>query len=80
MSLAELRRCFEAAHAELAKVVAGHDTAVEHLLVAMFADGHVIVTGVPGLGRTLLVKTLATVLGVKPSQETEALHKSLQAL
>jgi MoxR-like ATPase len=55
---------FAAARREMARVVVGQDRAIEQLLVAILAGGNVLLTGVPGLGRTLLVKTLATVLGL----------------
>lgn len=64
MQLAEFQDNFQAVQAALARVVLGHVTAVEHLLIALFADGHVMLTGVPGLGRTLLVKAAARVLGL----------------
>ena len=64
MQLSEFGQHVHAVRAELSKVVLGHATAVEHLLIALFADGHVMLTGVPGLGRTLLVKTAARVLGL----------------
>ena len=49
---------------ELAKVVLGQDRLVEDLVVALFAGGHVLLEGMPGLGKTLLVKTLAQGLGL----------------
>ncbi|OAI49008.1 hypothetical protein AYO44_00985 [Planctomycetaceae bacterium SCGC AG-212-F19] len=64
MHLAEFGQNFQAVRAELSKVVLGHATGVEHLLLALFADGHVMLSGVPGLGRTLLVKSAARVLGL----------------
>ncbi|HEX8499925.1 MAG TPA: MoxR family ATPase [Pyrinomonadaceae bacterium] len=48
---------------ELRKVVVGQDEVVEHLLVALLAEGHALVEGVPGTGKTLLVKTLARIVG-----------------
>jgi MoxR-like ATPase len=68
MSLIQFRKNFQAVHAELSRTVVGHATAIERLLVALFADGHVMLSGVPGLGRTLLVKTLAKVLGLSASR------------
>jgi MoxR-like ATPase len=68
MLLPEFRQNFLAVHAELSKVIVGHAQAVEQLLVALCADGHVMLTGVPGLGRTLLVKSVATVLGLSFSR------------
>jgi MoxR-like ATPase len=48
---------------ELRKVVVGQDEVVEHLLVALLAEGHALVEGVPGTAKTLLVKTLARIVG-----------------
>src|SRR6202047_2406599 len=48
---------------ELGRVVIGADTPIRALIVALVARGHVLVQGVPGLGKTLLAKTLARTLG-----------------
>lgn len=48
---------------ELGRVVIGAQTSVHALVIALLARGHVLVQGVPGLGKTLLAKTLARVLG-----------------
>ncbi len=48
--------------AEIAKVIVGHTEIIDGVLTALFADGHVLLEGVPGLGKTLLVKTLAEAL------------------
>ena len=53
-----------ALRAEIAKVIVGHDAIVEGTLIAMFAGGHVLLEGVPGLGKTLLVRTLGEVLSL----------------
>ena len=50
---------------EIAKAVIGQDAAVERLLVALLANGHVLLEGMPGLAKTLLVKSLGTALGVQ---------------
>ena len=47
---------------ELAKVIVGQDTAVRPVVAAVFAQGHTLIIGVPGLAKTLLVKTLAQAL------------------
>ncbi len=49
---------------ELAKVIVGQDGVVEQVLVALLAQGHVLLEGVPGTAKTLLAKSLAHVLGV----------------
>lgn len=48
--------------AELRKVIVGQDKALDLVLTALFTGGHCLITGVPGLAKTLLVKTLAEVL------------------
>ena len=58
------RALFHEIRGELGKVVVGQEQTVEHLLVSVLAGGHVLLTGMPGLGRTLIVKTLAIVLGL----------------
>jgi MoxR-like ATPase len=50
---------FEGLRAEVEKVIVGHREIINHILVGMFAGGHVLLEGVPGLGKTLLIKTLA---------------------
>src|SRR6201996_5749538 len=48
---------------EIKRVIVGQDAMLERLLVALLASGHVLLEGVPGLAKTLTVKTLAQVLG-----------------
>ncbi len=54
-----------AARREIARVIYGQDEVVEQSLVALLAGGHALLVGVPGLGKTLLVETLGTVLGLE---------------
>ena len=56
-------RAIEGALYELKRVIVGQDAMLERLLVALLAGGHVLLEGVPGLAKTLTVKTLADVLG-----------------
>jgi len=62
------------AHARLAileqvgKVIIGQDEVIEHLLVALLSQGHCLFIGVPGLGKTLLVQTVARALDLKFSR------------
>lgn len=51
--------------AELAKAVIGQHDAIEQLLIAVLSGGHCLITGAPGLAKTLLVKSLAQVFNVK---------------
>lgn len=50
---------------EIAKVIVGHDAIIEQVIIAILSKGHCLLVGVPGLAKTLLVKTLADVLELK---------------
>jgi MoxR-like ATPase len=50
---------------ELAKVIIGQQVVIEQLLIALFAGGHCLITGAPGLAKTLLVKSLAEIFHLK---------------
>src|SRR5436309_3359767 len=56
------RQTYGALRSEIAKVIVGNDEIVDGTLIAVFAGGHVLLEGVPGLGKTLLVRTLSEVL------------------
>jgi MoxR-like ATPase len=56
------RQTWQNLRAEIGKVMVGADPIVEGTLTAIFAGGHVLLEGVPGLGKTLLVRTLSEVL------------------
>ena len=58
----EFIAAFQSLRAEVRKVIVGHDDVVTHVLIGLFAGGHVLLEGVPGLGKTLLIKTLAETL------------------
>jgi MoxR-like ATPase len=62
------RQAHTALRAELGKVIVGQDAVVEGTLIALFAGGHVLLEGVPGLGKTLLVRTLGEVLDLSFSR------------
>ena len=49
---------------EIAKVIVGQDQVVEELILSIFCKGHVLLVGVPGLAKTLLVKTISEALGL----------------
>ena len=49
---------------EIAKVIVGQDAVIEQILLAIFSGGHVLLVGVPGLAKTLMVNTLAQALGL----------------
>src|SRR5437899_5593670 len=58
------REHYGALRREIGKVIVGHDAIVEGTLIALLAGGHVLLEGVPGLGKTLLVRTLSQVLDI----------------
>ena len=60
--LRDFRDDFQRLRQELSKVIVGQQPIVDGVLTAMIAGGHVLLEGVPGLGKTLLVRTLADVL------------------
>jgi MoxR-like ATPase len=61
--LQHLQDILRAARAEVGKVVIGQDEAVDAALIAVFTNQHALVEGVPGVGKTLLVRALAKALG-----------------
>ncbi|HVL68925.1 MAG TPA: MoxR family ATPase [Vicinamibacterales bacterium] len=59
------RDCFEHLRAEIGRVFVGHADVVEHLLLCFFCQGHALLEGAPGLGKTLLVRTLADAVSLR---------------
>ena len=64
----QLKQARERILTELRKIIVGQDEVVEQLLTALFANGHVLLVGVPGLAKTLLISSLARVLDLKFSR------------
>jgi MoxR-like ATPase len=62
-SLDTVKTTLADARAEIAKVIIGQQGVIDHSLIAIFTGQHVLIEGVPGVGKTLLVRTLARVLG-----------------
>ena len=60
----QFHEVFSSIEAEVKKVIVGHDDVIRKVLIAFFAGGHVLLEGVPGLGKTLLVKSLSRALGL----------------
>ena len=61
----EVRVFFDRVSSEIAKIVVGQEELVTTALIALVSGGHVLIEGVPGLGKTLFVKTLGQVIGCK---------------
>jgi MoxR-like ATPase len=59
---AEFRDQYNRLKNEISKVIVGHDEIIHGVLTCMFVGGHALLEGVPGLGKTLLVRTLSTAL------------------
>jgi len=62
---AEFREAAARIEAEVGKYIVGQQEVVRHVLIALLAGGHVLLEGVPGLGKTMLVRTLARVLDLR---------------
>jgi len=67
-AIRDFQDTFAAVRDEIAKVVVGHERAIELILTTFFAGGHVLIEGVPGIGKTLIVRSLADALGLRMSR------------
>jgi MoxR-like ATPase len=63
-----LKQAYDSIRGELSKVIVGQDAVIEELLTAIFARGHCILEGVPGLAKTLLISTLARAMSLSFSR------------
>ena len=61
----DFRRKFDLLRKEIGKVIVGHEDIVDSVLICLFCGGHVLLEGVPGLGKTLLVRTLSSVFSLE---------------
>jgi MoxR-like ATPase len=61
----EFRRDYRAVQAEIAKAIVGHEDIVDGVLTCLFVGGHALLEGVPGLGKTALIRALAQALNLK---------------
>jgi MoxR-like ATPase len=68
MSVADFRDVFQHIQSEVGKVMVGQDEVVEEVLISVLAGGHALLEGVPGLGKTMLVRTLADSLDLSFSR------------
>jgi MoxR-like ATPase len=78
MDVERISELFRQTTSEIGKVLAGQEDLVEGVVLAIFSEGHVLIEGVPGLGKTLLVNTLGRVIdcGFKRVQFTPDLMPS----
>ena len=68
VSAEAIKERFDSVRAEVAKVLVGQDELVQRLLLALLADGHVLLEGVPGLAKTLAIGTLAATVDCRFSR------------
>jgi MoxR-like ATPase len=61
----ELRNKYQALRGEIGKAIVGHEEVIDSVLTALFVGGHVLIEGVPGLGKTYLVRTLAQAVALE---------------
>ena len=61
----QFRQAYRRVKEEIGKVIVGHENIVDGILTCLFVGGHALLEGVPGLGKTLLVRTLSQVLDLK---------------
>ncbi len=61
----DFRLMFDSLRQEIAKVIVGNEEIVDNVLISLFCGGHVLLEGVPGLGKTLLVRTLSDALSLQ---------------
>src|SRR5256885_9314641 len=61
----QFRRDYRAVKAEIAKAIVGHEEIIDGVLTCLFVGGHALLEGVPGLGKTALVRALADALHLK---------------
>jgi MoxR-like ATPase len=66
--LARFRSTFASMKSEIQKAIVGYDELVTNVLAAVFSRGHILLEGVPGLGKTYLVQTLSRVMGLAPGR------------
>ncbi len=67
-AVSELSKAYSDIRSEIAKVIVGQERVIEHLLIALLSRGHCLLIGVPGLAKTLLIKTLAEAIDLKFSR------------
>jgi MoxR-like ATPase len=65
MRIEESKEILEATRREISKVIIGQEETVSQLLITFLAGGHALLEGVPGLAKTLMIRTLANAIDLK---------------
>ena len=66
--ISSARRSFDELRAEMARVIVGHESLIQQVFIALVCGGHCLLEGVPGLGKTLMVRSLGEVLSLSFSR------------
>ncbi|MBL9140524.1 MAG: AAA family ATPase, partial [Phycisphaerae bacterium] len=66
--IATFREDYDRVKREIQKSVVGHEAIIDGVLICLFAGGHALLEGVPGLGKTLLIRSLSQALSLKFSR------------
>lgn len=66
--ISSARRSFDELRAEMARAIVGHESLIEQVFIALVCGGHCLLEGVPGLGKTLMVRSLGEVLSLSFSR------------
>ena len=66
--IASARRTFDEVKSEMARVIVGHEELIEQVFIALVCGGHCLLEGVPGLGKTLMVRSLGEILSLSFSR------------
>jgi MoxR-like ATPase len=66
--IARARRTFDEVKSEMARVIVGHEDLIEQVFIALVCGGHCLLEGVPGLGKTLMVRSLGEILSLSFSR------------
>lgn len=64
-SVEQIHQAYQRITTEMSQIIVGQDTVIRQLLVSLFAGGHCLLVGVPGLAKTLMIRTLANALNLK---------------
>ncbi|MBN2440570.1 MAG: MoxR family ATPase [Spirochaetales bacterium] len=63
LTIEDVHSLYEKVKEELQKVIIGQEDVIEHAIISLFSGGHILIEGVPGLGKTLLVSALSYIVG-----------------
>ncbi|MDD3738344.1 MAG: MoxR family ATPase, partial [Lentimicrobiaceae bacterium] len=67
-AIKDLQQKYTQLHNEINKIIIGQHDVIKKLLIAIFSKGHVLLVGVPGLAKTLMINTLARTMGMQYSR------------